>query len=110
MLYEVITVADIANTYGTGTYNAGESFHFALNNMVVKDNRIPPRGFTNANFEVVQAAPVGYSYTDGAYSDVTTYNLPEATYRINVKLQYQTTSNRITSYNVCYTKLLRLPI
>jgi len=91
-------VADIANTYGTGTYNAGESFHFALNNMVVKDNRIPPRGFTNANFEVVQAAPVGYSYTDGAYSDVTTYNLPEATYRINVKLQYQTTSKEYIEF------------
>ena len=54
------SVVDVANTYGSGGYTAGESFHFALNNMVVKDNRIPPRGFT-----------------------------------------------RITSYNVCYTKLLR---
>jgi Xaa-Pro aminopeptidase len=28
----------------------GESFHFVLNNTTVKDNRIPPRGFTNAAY------------------------------------------------------------
>jgi len=32
-----------------------ESFHFALNNVILKDNRIPPRGFTNDNFEAIQA-------------------------------------------------------
>jgi nitrate/TMAO reductase-like tetraheme cytochrome c subunit len=91
-------VADIANSYGTGTYTAGESFHFALNNMVVKDNRIPPRGFTNTNFEAVQAAPVGYSYEDGDYSDETTYTVPEATHRIVVKLMYQTTSKEYIEF------------
>jgi len=91
-------VVDIANSYGTGTYTAGESFHFALNNMVVKDNRIPPRGFSNANFEAVQAAPVGYSYPDGAYSDVTGYTLPEATYKIQVELLYQTTSKEYIEF------------
>ena len=91
-------VVDIANSYGTGTYTAGESFHFALNNMVIKDNRIPPRGFTNANFEAIQAAPVGYTYEDGDYSDETYYNVPEETFRVNVKLLYQTTSKEYVEF------------
>lgn len=101
-------VADLANSYGTGTYTAGESFHFALNNMVVKDNRIPPRGFTNANFEAVQAAPVGYYYEDGDYYDETTYTVPETTDRVVVKLMYQTTSKEYIEFlrdkNVTNTK------
>ncbi len=28
----------------------GPSFHFVLNNRIFKDTRIPPRGFSNANF------------------------------------------------------------
>ena len=84
---------------GSKTYTAGESFHFVLNNMVVKDNRIPPRGFTNENFEAIQSPPVGYTYLDGAFSDITTYNdLPEETYRLNVKLLYQTTSKEYIEF------------
>jgi hypothetical protein len=101
-------IVDAANANNPGAYSVGESFHFALNNMVVKDNRIPPRGFTNANFEAVQAAPVGYSYADGAFSDVTTYSVPEETYRIEVKLLYQTTSKEYIEFlrdnNVTDTK------
>ncbi len=82
----------------TKTYAAGESFHFVLNNMVVKDNRIPPRGFTNANFDAIQSPPVGYTYEDGAYSDITEYYLPDNTYRINVKLLYQTTSKEYVEF------------
>lgn len=105
-------VAALANINGMGSYVAGESFHFALNNMVVKDNRIPPRGFTNANFEAIQAAPVGYSYADGAYSDITTYILPIDTYEIEVKLLYQTVSKEYIEFlrdkNVTNTKGIEL--
>jgi len=101
-------VAAIANANETGTYEAGESFHFVLNNVVVKDNRIPPRGFTNANFEAIQAAPVGYSYADGAFSDVTTYTVPSNTHRVAVKLYYQTVSKEYIEFlrdkNVTDTK------
>lgn len=75
-----------------------ESFHFALNNEILKDNRIPPQGFTNANFQLIQAAPVAYSYNDGAYFDTTEYNLPPETYRINVKLLYQTASKEYIEF------------
>ncbi|WP_370476123.1 T9SS type A sorting domain-containing protein [Tamlana flava] len=93
-------IAAFANDINNGyyIYNAGESFHFALNNMVVKDNRIPPRGFTNANFEAVQAAPVAYSYEDGAYFDTTEYIVPKNTYRIVAKLYYQTVSKEYIEF------------
>ncbi|NNK83334.1 MAG: T9SS type A sorting domain-containing protein [Flavobacteriaceae bacterium] len=93
-------VADAANANesNTDTYTAGESFHFALNNMVVKDNRIPPRGFTNANFESIQAAPVGYSYPDGAFSDITNYTLPPETFKVEAKLYYQTASKEYIEF------------
>lgn len=94
------SVAAAANANGSTTYTVGESFHFALNNMILKDNRIPPRSFTNANFESIQAAPVGYSYPDGAYFDMTTYDLPSTTFRINVKLLYQTVSKEYIDFYV----------
>ena len=37
---------------------AGASFHFALNNTTVKDNRIPPRGYTQAAFDQPGLRPV----------------------------------------------------
>ena len=36
----------------------GPSFHFVLNNKVFKDNRIPPRGFTNVQFADFGGSPV----------------------------------------------------
>lgn len=94
------TMADVANSNNNGHYNysAGESFHFALNNTIIKDNRIPPRGFTNANFEMVQAAPVGYTYIDGSYSDKTTYSLPSHTHEVKAKLYYQTISKEYVEF------------
>ena len=35
---------------------AGKSFHFVLNDIIVKDNRIPPRGYTLAAFEAILRA------------------------------------------------------
>lgn len=91
-------VAAAASADGIKTYTAGESFHFVLNNEIIKDNRIPPRGFTNANFETIQSAPVGYTYADGAFSDITTYDLPAETNHINAKLLYQTTSKEYIEF------------
>ncbi|WP_455169260.1 T9SS type A sorting domain-containing protein [Aegicerativicinus sediminis] len=91
-------ITNIANANGNGNYTSGESFHFVLNNTVVKDNRIPPRGFTNVGFESVQAAPVGYSYEDGEYYDQTDYQVPEESYKILVKLYYQTVSKEYIEF------------
>lgn len=70
----------------------GPSFHFAVANKVFKDNRIPPRGFTNAAFEEVQAAPVAAAYEDGQYWDNTDFHVPPGAISAEVRLYYQTSS------------------
>jgi len=77
---------------------AGESFHFVLNNTIIKDNRIPPIGFTNEAFEAVQAEPVDYSYDDGQHWDDTFYKIPENATTATVTLYYQTTSKEYIEF------------
>ena len=77
---------------------AGESFHLVLNNEVVSDNRIPPMGFTNANFEAIQSAPVNYSYDDGQYWDDTLYDIPEGAVQAVATLYHQTTSKEYIEF------------
>jgi hypothetical protein len=79
-------------------YPAGPSFHFAINSKIYFDNRIPPRGFTNANFEMIQSPPIGYSYADGQYWDDTEYLIPGATAKLVVTLFYQTTSKEYVEF------------
>jgi hypothetical protein len=92
------TVAAAASADGIKTYTPGESFHFVLNDLVVKDNRIPPRGFTNANFEAIQSPPVDYSYGDGQYWDNTVFALPSTTFRVVASLNYQTVSKEYVEF------------
>lgn len=76
----------------------GVGFHFALNNLIVKDNRIPPMGFTNAGFESVQAEPVAYTYADGQYWDDTDFSVPSGTARVEARVFYQTTSREYIEF------------
>jgi hypothetical protein len=69
-----------------------------LNDTVYLDNRIPPRGFTNAGFQSVQAAPVGYAYPDGQYWDETPFTLPTQARFVEVTLYYQTTSKEYIEF------------
>jgi FlgD Ig-like domain/Bacterial Ig domain len=77
---------------------AGVSFHFVLNDTVFLDNRIPPRGFTNANFETVQSPPVAYPYEDGQYWDDTHYTLPSGAASVEVTLYYQSISKEYVEF------------
>lgn len=77
---------------------AGESFHFVLNNTVIKDNRIPPQGFTNALFDRPGLNPVGVTYADGQNWDTTTYYLPIEAERVEVVLYYQTSSREYIDF------------
>ena len=76
----------------------GPSFHFVLNDTVYHDNRIPPRGFTNANFEAIQSHPVHYHYEDGQYWDDTHYNMPAEVESVIVALYYQSTSKEYVEF------------
>ncbi|MBL8745623.1 MAG: hypothetical protein JNK58_04610 [Phycisphaerae bacterium] len=77
---------------------AGESFHLAFVNKVFKDNRIPPRGFTNAAYNAVQAGYVGYSYADGQYWDDTAYCIPTGATHAEVTVYYQTSSKEYIEF------------
>lgn len=76
----------------------GPSFHFVLNNKTWKDNRIPPRGFTNAAFAAFGGAPAGYSYADGQHWDDTFYSLPAGATKAEVRLYYQSTSKEFIEF------------
>jgi hypothetical protein len=76
----------------------GPSFHFVMNNEVYKDNRIPPRGFTNFAYESFGGAPVAYSYEDGQYWDVTYYEIPFGASSAEVTLYYQSTSKEFVEF------------
>ena len=71
---------------------AGPSFHFVLNNTIYKDNRIPPRGFTESALNQFGLQPVGETYQPGQYWHETTYNVPAGTVRIHATLYYQVAS------------------
>lgn len=96
-VYEAKLGLDEAMSKLTGI-PAGESFHFALNNTYVKDNRIPPMGFANGAFEDVQAAPVGYVYADGQHWDDTLYDVPAGAATAEVTLYHQTTSREYIEF------------
>lgn len=96
-VYEAKLGPDAAIAMLTGLPEA-PSFHFALNNKYYKDNRIPPRGFTNAAFAAVQAAPVDAAYADGQYWDDTFFRIPPMATAATVSVFYQTASKEYISF------------
>ncbi len=96
-VYESKHGIDAAMAALTGQ-SVGESFHFILNNMIVKDNRIPPMGFTNAAFEAIQAEPVGAVYADGQNWDESVFEIPRSATSVTVTLYYQTASKEYVTF------------
>ncbi|MHC4887888.1 MAG: hypothetical protein ACYTEO_00315 [Planctomycetota bacterium] len=70
----------------------GKSFHFVLNDIIAKDNRIPPKGFKNSAFKEHLSEPVGAVYADDQHWDDVQLVLPPGCERINVNLMYQSVS------------------
>lgn len=71
-------------------YPAGRTTHMALADTLVKDTRIPPRGFVNAAFAAAGAPVVGRDYADGQYWDDVRFWLPEGAAQVQVAVHYQT--------------------
>jgi hypothetical protein len=86
---------DVAAQAGIPT---GPTFHLVLVNQVELDNRIPPRGFTNAEFEALQAAPVNYPYADGQHWDITDYDIPAGAASADVRVYYQSTTREYVEF------------
>jgi hypothetical protein len=83
---------------------AGPSFHFVLNNKIFKDNRIPPRGYTYADFLTIGSPPVTNGapdpgrYAAGQYWDDSSFSIPPDTFYAQVTLYYQTTSKEFIEF------------
>lgn len=77
---------------------AGESFHFLLNNTVELDNRIPPRGFNNAEFTAAGAGVIGATYADGQYWADVEYTLPVGVTKTEVALKFQIASKEYIEF------------
>jgi hypothetical protein len=77
-----------------GKYNqpSGPSFHFVLNDVITKDNRIPPRGFNKTAFASHLAAPIGADYSEGQYWDDVEFDLPSGAEIVEARLMYQSVS------------------
>ena len=88
---------NIAGPDGIGL-DAGPSLHFVLNNKIFSDNRIPPRGFKNAEFAAFGGAPVGHAYADLQHWDDTEYTIPATAKRAEVRLFYQSTSKEFIEF------------
>ena len=89
------TLGDLAQP----TETTHETFHFVLNNVVVKDNRIPPYGMTYEKARVRNALPVpadqyGNPGAGGTYNywDELTLNPPAGASYATIDLLYQPTS------------------
>ncbi len=85
------------------TLPSGPSFHFALNDTIYKDNRIPPLGFSNASFDVFGGKPVDSSrpsprYADGQNYDDTSYPLPPTARNVTAEVWYQTASKEYVEF------------
>ncbi len=77
--------------------SVAESFHFVLNNSVVKDNRTPPWGMDSETSRRHNILPVPPDQFDGkpqedfSYFDVVPLSLPVAATRAKIRLLYQPT-------------------
>jgi hypothetical protein len=82
---------------------AGPSFHFALNDTVYQDNRIPPLGFSNAAFAAFGGSPVEPGrptprYADGQNWDVAEFDLPAAAAMVTATLLYQSVTKEYAEF------------
>ncbi|HET6204763.1 MAG TPA: multiheme c-type cytochrome [Planctomycetota bacterium] len=74
------------------------SFHFILTDCIAKDNRVPPKGFTNSNFALFEGGPVGATYRDGQFWDDSVYLLPGSVATVEANLWYQTSSKEYVEF------------
>jgi len=67
----------------------GPSMASVVADVILKDNRIPPRGFDNEAFAAAGAPVVDYSYDDGRYWDDPCFALLPQAVRAEVFVSYQ---------------------
>jgi hypothetical protein len=96
-VYEIKLGIDAGQSVATGLPE-GETFHFVLANVIAKDNRIPPRGFSNTVAAGDQTAPVGATYADGQHWDDTLFAIPACATQAVVTVYYQLVSDEYIAF------------
>lgn len=89
-VYEMHVGLSAAAAAATGL-PAGPTGHMSLADTIEKDNRIPPRGFSNSSYAQAGAGVVGHSYADGQFWDDAWFTVPAGAVSVSVRLQYQNT-------------------
>ncbi len=87
-VYEMRVGLSAAASAVTG-YPPGPTGHMSLADTIVKDNRIPPRGFSNASYAAGGAPVVDHVYADGQYWDDAWFTLPANAVSAEVDVNYQ---------------------
>ncbi len=95
--YELTLGFDAAVASAVGL-TPGPSHHVAFCNVIYKDTRIPPRGFTNEAFRQIQSPVIGAGYSDGEYWDDELYPLPRDAVEARVALYYKTASTEFITF------------
>jgi len=96
-VYEIKLGIDAAQSLATGLPE-GETFHFVLANTIAKDNRIPPRGFSNTIAVENQTVPVGATFIDGQHWDDTLFAIPVCATQAVVTVYYQLVSDEYIAF------------
>jgi len=96
-VYEILLGLDAAQAAVTGLPE-GETFHFMLANMIAKDNRIPPRGFSNTVAVPTQTMVVGATYADGQHWDDVLFDVPGCATQAVVTVYYQLVSDEYITF------------
>lgn len=89
IVYEMAVGLSDAAAAASGQ-TSGRTTHMALADTIVKDTRIPPRGFTNAAYVAAGAPAVGRRYADGQFWDDARFWIPPAAVTAEVRVLYQT--------------------
>lgn len=89
-VYEMHVGISPAAAAATGL-TPGPTGRMALADTILKDNRIPPRGFNNATYAASGAPAVGTAYADGQHWADQAFAIPRGTARAVVTLYYQNT-------------------
>lgn len=89
-VYEMHVGLSAAAAAVTGL-TAGPTARMALADTIVKDNRIPPRGFANDTYAAGGAPVVGAGYADGQYWDDRAFAVPHGAVAATVSIYYQNT-------------------
>lgn len=108
-MIKVYEVEAIADGYDESVVAKGnEHFHFILMNKIVKDNRIPPKGFNKKAYTadgafIIPHDPKDTDYADGQYWDITpyTFTVPEGKngkISVTATLNYQTFSREYIEF------------